>query len=243
MIDVVYPMANLSKFKDDWELRYSLRSLSQQNWVRNVYLVGYYPKWAQNVIHIPCPDPYTACKDANIINKILLACSCVGLSGYFLVNSDDQYILKSIMAEDIVPMLENPNRFSEFKMKAQTNSWPQRVINTVGWCKNHNYPDWIFQSHSPYVINKNEYPVAMSNVAWGQGNGVTTHIYFNLTLKDQPEKEPPGRTVRCKGRIQEDELRKMIKQGVFLNNNDSGLTPIFKAFIEEYFPVKSRWEK
>lgn len=72
MIDVVYKLGNGSRF-DDAELRYSLRSLSNFRDLGKIYVVGKKPAWIKNVIHIPAGDPYKSNKDANIINKIILA--------------------------------------------------------------------------------------------------------------------------------------------------------------------------
>ena len=243
MIDVVYPLANNSKFRDDWELRYSLRSLQQQDWVRHIYLVGHCPGWIKAVTHITCDDPYTSCKDANIINKIILACTCRHLSDQFLVNSDDQYILKPIDVYDLEPVLENPCRLSEFKAKQGMNTWHKRVVDTVQWCVKNSLPEWIFQSHVPYVVDKEDYVAVMSQIPWGKGNGFTTHIYLNLTREQTPCKEDKGRTLRVKGRINPEELRAQVSQAIFFNHNDSGLTPIVKNFLEEHFPVPSRWER
>ena len=242
MIDIVYPITNLSKYRDDFELRYSLRSLQQQNWVRNVYLVGHKPKWTRNVKHIPCIDPYLSCKDVNIINKILRACINPELSETFVVNSDDQYILKPIDLQDLEPVLEHPNRLAEFKMRAAMNTWDKRVVDSVLWCSRNGYGDWIFQSHIPYIVNKEEYVSAMSKIPWGRGNGYTTHIYLNMTVVKHPEKEEKGRTLRIKTRVNLDEFNKAFNNAIFFNHNDSGFIPVVKKALEDHFPVKSRWE-
>ena len=243
MIDVVYPIANMSKGRDDFELKYSLRSLMLQNWVGNVYLIGHRPKLAESVIHIPCGDPYIACKDANIINKIMVACAAPGISKTFMVNSDDQYFLKAVDVEDLYPVLEDPCRLSEFKARTGVNCWYKRVIDTVRGCVNEGFPDWIFQSHIPYLVDKQDYIPAMAQIPWGRSTGFTTHAYLNMTYKFHPTKEAKGRTLRVKGRMDEAEFRKTVKQATFLNHNDAGLTPLVKNFLEEYFPVPSRWER
>jgi len=242
-LDIVYPLTHLSKHRDDWELRYSLRSLQQQPWVGQLYLVGHCPGWVHNAIHVPCSDPYAGCKDANIINKILLICNLPGLSQEFVVNSDDQYFLQSVPEEELQPVLESPNRLAEYKMKSGINTWHRRVVDSVKWCVARKLPDWLFQSHVPYIVDKVQYPMAMSKVPWGNGNGFTTHIYFNLTATKEPEKESRGRTLRVKIRINEAELRKQTVGALFFNHNDNGLQPCVKNFLEERFPTPSRWEK
>ena len=74
-IDVVYKLG----LNPDWgnyeELRHSLRSLCNFENLGNVFIVGQKPDWIQEVIHIPALDSYKRNKDANLINKLILACS------------------------------------------------------------------------------------------------------------------------------------------------------------------------
>lgn len=240
-MDVVYPLANLSKYKDDFELRYSLRSLDCQPWVDRVFLVGHRPVYAKNIIHIPCNDPYRNCKDANIINKILRACQ-EDVSDKFVVNSDDQIFLKEVSESDMDIFIENPDKTIEYQLKSKTNNWHKRVVETVKWCIGNGYPCHAFQSHTPYIVDKTEYPRVMSQVAWGRGNGFTTHIYFNLTSQNALQ-EPKGRTARVRHPINLKMAYKAIAGHTFLNFNNSGLDHGVMTYLQERFPNPSRWER
>ena len=243
MMDIVYPMVNLSCNRDDFELKYSLRSWDSQIWVNNIYLIGHKPNWInEKVIHIPCESPYTNSKDANIINKILVACSIENISSIFVLCSDDQYVLKAVDPDHLVPMIENPSRMSIYKQKMKFNNWHRRVLSTAAWCNTHGYPDHIFQAHTPYLINKRNYPLFMSNVAWGHDNGFTTHIYMNMSVCKSPEKEPIGRTIRIKDHSDKEEFKKYIHTAIFLNHDDKGLMPLVQEYLINRFPNKSRWE-
>jgi hypothetical protein len=245
-MDVVYPISNQSKDRDDFELRYSLRSLEIQPWVDKVILVGHLPGWAQGVIHIPCPDPYVYCKDANIINKILRACVWDKLSKTFVVNSDDQLFLKPVTEEQMEPMIENSSSEAEYKVKAGTNNWFRRVQDTKYWCKQNGYDDFVLQSHCPYMVDKTCYPIIMCQLPWGRGNGFTTHVYFNIFNHEKPiyKQEPMHRTIRIKQMLLKKGIETIVKKdSLFLNFNNTGLTSGLKAWIQERFPTPSRWEK
>jgi hypothetical protein len=164
------------------------------------------------------------------------------ISDEFVVNSDDQYILKPISEDELIPYLENPSRYHEYKIKCGQNTWFRRVVDSVNWCKAHGYPDYVFQSHVPYVVNKIDYVHCMSQLPWGQGNGFVTHTYLNMAWAGkEPVKEPIGRTVRVKGRGMD--MKNAMKNATFLNHNDSGLIPDVKNFLESKFPEPSRWER
>ena len=246
MIDVVYPLANQSKRRDDFELRFSLRSLALQPWVRNLYLIGHCPRWIDRntIIHIECKEVYQNNKDACIINKILLACYDQSISSKFVVNSDDQYFLKLIdPIEDLVPMKEPLKGIDKYHNRSNGNNWHRRVCDTVHWCNLNKYPNWVFQSHVPYIVDRRDYPLAMCKIPWGWGNGFTTHIYFNLTCEGQPVIEPKERTVRIKNQMPQKRIRGLLAKATFLNHNDSGLGPGMMEYLKQRFPVPSRWER
>jgi len=241
MIDVIYTLTNRSKSRDDFELRYSLRSLEVQPWVRDVYCVGHCPDWFLGN-HVECPDPYNISKDANIINKIMLMCSKKEISQKFVVNSDDQYFLEVIDPEILEnPPLDPPVRRGTYYGRGNGNSWHSRVVSTVDWCANNGYMDTIYDSHRPYMVDKELYIDALSRVAWGWGNGFTTHVYFNI-IGAIPGRDS-GKTERIKGPMMFKDIKKVCSGATFLNHNDSGLTPDMRKYLQEKFPTPSRWEK
>lgn len=243
-MDVIYPLAPYSKARDDWELRYSLRSLDQQSWLGQVYIVGYLPRWCKGVIHLPCPNNYQTCKDANLVNKILRACCEPDISEQFVVNSDDQLFLRRVEPGDMLPMLENENRMANYSQRDKygNNTWFRRVQDTMYWCRQHGYDESIFQSHTPYLVHRRKYPLAMTEAPWGWGNGLTTHVYFNLTGDFINQQEPLTRTARIKHAMLAPALRATLKDATFLNFNDNGLNSHLKNWIEQRFPQPSRWE-
>ena len=73
-VNVVYFLSHLSKNRDDWELRHSLRSVvSNFPDLGRVFIVGHRPAWIQGVEHLAIPDYHTRCKDANLYAKLLAA--------------------------------------------------------------------------------------------------------------------------------------------------------------------------
>jgi len=243
-VDVVYTVGQSSKHGDDWELRHSLRSLEQQDCIGKIYIIGHKPSWAKEVIHIPCADPFPdKMKDANIIYKILLACGREELSENFVVNSDDHYILRPVTISDLEPELEFPSSLLSSHLKAAVSYWHQRLLNTIEYCARKGRPQYVFQGHKPYLVNKNTYKKIMTPLPWAQGIGLLTHVYYNFALVDTPRTEV-GNTVRINTEITLDLLAAELggKRTLFFNHNDDGLCPPVKKFIETLFSKKSRWE-
>ena len=90
------------------EMEYAIASLKKycSSWVGRIFIVGSEPpeRVKYDVIHIPCDNPYTHCKDANIIHKLRYACENIpDLSDDFLMISDDQVVTKESSWEDMKP--------------------------------------------------------------------------------------------------------------------------------------------
>ena len=82
------------------ELEYAINSLKKycRSWLNKIYIVGSKPPKAieHDVIWIPCDNPFTHCKDANIVYKLEYACKNIkNLSNDFLMISDDQIVTEN----------------------------------------------------------------------------------------------------------------------------------------------------
>ena len=92
------------------EMEYVIASLKKycSSWVGRIFIVGSEPpeRVKKDVIHVPCDNPYTHCKDANIIHKLRYACENIhDLSDDFLMISDDQIVTKESSWEDMKPRI------------------------------------------------------------------------------------------------------------------------------------------
>lgn len=114
--DVVIPYchngiaSNIMTCGDRLELEYVIASLKKYctSWLGRIFIVGSEPpdNLKNDVIHIPCDDPYTHAKDANIIHKILYAVENIpDLSDDFVKASDDQVVTKETSWEDLTPRI------------------------------------------------------------------------------------------------------------------------------------------
>ena len=241
-VDVVYPLMDTSKWRDDWELRYSLRSLAEQSWVGKIWLMGHCPKWAVNVLHIPVGDPVTNVKDANIIYKVLRACSFDELTEQFVINSDDHYILRPVELEELGPWLDNnPPTFSN---KGPSSLWLRRQADTLKWLVKQGYPDWLFNSHLPYLVKKHAYQEAMRILPWKRMNGVQTHAYYNVTLDpdEPPQAAPSLLSIHHRVTITPEQMAEGTEGRTFYNHDNGGLCPAVKDWLERRFPTPSKWE-
>lgn len=148
MIDVVYVVGAGSKWEDN-ELRYSLRSLARHvRGINKVWVVGQRPAWC-TAYHIPCSDIYTHNKDANIIRKVLAACSDDRITEKFLFVNDDHFFLERETARYFPNYAKGPLWSS-----SKSVSYVRRVENTRAVLRARGYPAWHFDVHAPMVIDR-----------------------------------------------------------------------------------------
>lgn len=219
---------------NDWELKYSLRSL-EQNFLdlRKVYLIGKRPDFidASKVTYIYFPDEPTGNKDRNLIQKMVYLSTLPQLTENFLMNSDDHFILREIRTEDIKPYIEPKKRkYNHAKL------WQRRFMRTRSILEDNGFPAWNYDTHTPHVIQKKSCKEMLKYNF--DGGGLTAFsLYFNITLKEEdPTEIPQG--VKWDARI-----TNSIKEALFCVMDDSSLDKgPFVEYIEDKFPNKSKYE-
>lgn len=93
-LDLVYILGTGSHWQNN-EIRYSLRSVEKYLPHARVFIVGYKPRWAKNVVHIDCRDPYRN-KLQNSIYKTIRAAKDERIGERFVLMNDDFYFLKKV---------------------------------------------------------------------------------------------------------------------------------------------------
>lgn len=145
------------------EIEYVIKSLKKycSSWVGRIFIVGSEPpeKIKDCVIHIPCDNPYTHCKDANIIHKVRYACENISdLSDDFLMISDDQIVTKESSWDDMRPRIVR--KFSDWSIdrwnkNRKLDFWHECLYNTLNLFPKDKSCFWEPHIWSP--INKHKF--------------------------------------------------------------------------------------
>ena len=250
-IDVVYPLSNMSKGHEDFELRYSLRSLNPQPWAGNVFVVGHRPAWLKNAHHIPCSEQWTLnFKDKNIIKKMLRACADVRISDPFIANSDDQYWIREIGPDEMrVPPREFPAQMDRPRPgRVFGNLWVKRQADTVKFLQDHKKSTIRFEGHVPYLIEKSAYLKTMAEIPWEMGNGFLIVVYQGWNFHSDNGfkiEDRDGVLLRIKKDMSHREIEELTQKAtkaLFLNHNNSGFGVGMREYLKKTFPNPSRWE-
>lgn len=209
-IDVVIPLG--SSHNDNWELRYSLRSMCQHFPHRDLYIIGKRPTWLQNAVHIPQMDG--ALKNLNIANKVLTACLQPGLSEDFLFKADDIFFTAPL--PDPIP-----DYYHGTVEEAETNprfgsTYKDVIRNSAGGL--------YYDIHTPVLMNKHRFTELMQT-PWGKD-----HLLKSAYLNRYPRNPV----------VWEDVKGETIRYPVF--STYSRITTSFMKVITELYPTPSKYE-
>ena len=145
------------------EIEYVIKSLMKycSSWVGRIFIVGSEPpkEIKDFIIHIPCDNPYTHCKDSNIIHKVRYACENIkDLTDDFLMISDDQIVTKESSWDDMKPRIVrkfNDWSVDKWEKNRKIDFWHECLYNTLKLFKEEKSCFWEPHIWSP--INKHKF--------------------------------------------------------------------------------------
>lgn len=154
-MDLVYFVKHSDKNED---LRYSLRSVDKFVPHDNVWIVGYKPRWVQNVNYLPVPQ--TGTKHQNQTANLEALCNCEEISDDFVLMNDDFFAIKPIenLEESVEICLGLLDDECIKKHERQKNGWHKafkhvyNLLESIGVEK----PYYNFESHTPLKMNRHK---------------------------------------------------------------------------------------
>lgn len=168
------------------EIEYVIASVKKfcQPWVGRIYIIGSEPPESikDDVIHIPCDDPYKHCKDANIIHKLRYACENIpDLTDDFLMISDDQIVTRHCEWCDFVPRISRMySDWTEEKWRKNkcTSFWRECLYLTLKKFPKESAAMW--QPHIWSPMNKEKFIEMCKKFDYKHNIGcVSQTLYYN----------------------------------------------------------------
>lgn len=245
MIDVVYKIGEKPEVENHEELRYSIRSVCKHfKDLGKIFIIGYKPGWIRDIIHIPLKDPYKTNKDANLINKMIMACCRNELSNYFINISDDMFFLKDIDKEYFYTPMYN-NRIANLVLSGSSVKWEVRLIRTINMLQSLSLPGDCYEAHIPYLLNKVEYPKILLNFDYGYDQGYCGNtLYFNSVNRDlyNDFESVKEKTVLRLEKKHDHEKLAQASDFDFLNYSVRGYSNEVHNFLKSKFSEYSKYE-
>lgn len=151
-MDVVY---FVKPGDDNEELRYSLRSLRNVQHA-NVWIVGYKPRWVQNVLHLPyehdaAPDVRHP-KWHHTWNMLRAACEHPDISEDFILFNDDFFVMQPV---DEMPVLHRGPILGVVEhLLTKPNIYVETMLHTKEALHTLGKGSLCYEVHIPFAVNK-----------------------------------------------------------------------------------------
>lgn len=240
-MDVVYILASNGSHWRNNEIRYSLRSLQKHlKGYRNIYVIGEKPAWLNNVIHVRADDPYKYNKEANICNKIKIACEHPDISDDFLFINDDHFFLQDTNINEILPYSKKDADLHPSR-ETNLNKYELCRLNTWRALKEKGLTTYLYDIHTPIIYNKKKFLEVIKQYPWDNDDigFVVKSMYGNtLDLGHFPYKD-------CKidKEVTKEQIDEKLADRWIWSIGDHALSPVTIKYIDELYPIASKYEK
>jgi len=249
MIDIYYPYHHQASVWN--ELRYSLRSL-EANLLEEfrVWIVGDRPDWITGIHFIPqrrC-EGMKENQTFDSITKLMLFCEHPLTNPFFIRMYDDMYLLESVTVQEI-------GKFKAMYDWQGVNhhnydTWYQQLIRTMTAVMRKGYHGWNTETHFPELFNKELMLSIIGEYNALENRYLTSTLYHNTLFPDvQPEIFRKDFGIQFFNNqdsqfytSSEGDLKFECAGKKYLAHNNGGLNDNLKAFLEQKFPTKSRFE-
>ena len=250
-IDVVYPYAAGG---ETWEeIRYSIRSIAK-NFInlRNIWIIGDLPEWAENVHHIKKDRPYQdsdQAKNFDYTHSIFLAAMQPAISDFFLVVNDDHHILAPRTAQSIeeTPIVrENMDIYTQDERDTHDRNWQSMLWRTYDRLKTSGFGGWNYENHIPVLVSKERILHCWSYFGYGNGDLIWKTAYFNM-FPPTSEQAWLSETTTLKAGFYDTghsykDIREKGDAAIYMSYNDGGMNDHLKRYLQERFPEPSKYE-
>ena len=236
MLDICYPLGKGSKHSN-MELRYSLRSIEKHlKGVGNVFIVGERPDFLNDeIIHIQQPI-VTGNAAQNIAMNLLAACKDERLSETFLYMNDDVFFTSNLEAANFLPYYKC-NLSKTYQIN--TTDYRRHVKATMDTLTAQGHGTLNFDVHYPTIFDKHKLAEIIEANNFARPFGLTLKsLYFN-TLGEKGIHRLDCKQMQIK---RMEQWRDYVKTTECFSIADTCINQVFKDFMAETYPEKSRWE-
>lgn len=233
--DLIIPLGTGSKSNND-ELKILLRS-ADRNAVglgRVIIVTQEPPAWLRNAYIVPMGDHIEHNKDANLINKVILALATFGIREDFILCADDN-VFNQKTDLDAMPMLYN----SKSNFKEDGNNWQKRMVRTMDFLVAKGMPsDRNYETHTPQMFNAGRIFKGIKGIDYIAEPGYGIYSLFRCISDDKPDMEQS----RFKTTHESEESVKAPMNKMFVGYNDKAFLNGLRERLFRAFPDKSRYE-
>lgn len=230
LIDVVIPMGTGSVNSNN-ELRFCLRSIEKNlRGYRNIWIVGFMPKWMRNLKHIPFKEYHP--KANNIHDKIKAACEHLEVSDEFIMFNDDYFLTCETQATTY-PYCYSREAMIEVMARPKADPYRRLVVDTITETGIKEYYD----IHCPMRIKKSEFLSMPYNRNYECGLLVKSSYAKHAGVQGTPAHDA---IIRKK--MTREQIKKMEVFTDCISVHDEAINQDFIDWVQERYPHKCSYE-
>lgn len=232
--DIVYVLGNGSHWQDN-EIRFSLRSIVKYFDVGTVFIVGEYPKWMREAVHIPYPDE-TQHKQKNVHAKLRAAIRDERVGDPFVLMNDDFYFLEHV--EEILCYSRGTMQEMIDRHPVKSGYYYQSQTATQDALKRAKVKEPIdFGVHAPIVYQKEK---LLEAIRFAEKN----HAFMLRTVYLNLFGSVPVKVMDFKAKGLNEMALQLHQSREFFSSDDSLVYEAhFRNWLKTKFPKVSRFEK
>lgn len=225
-MDVFYPLRAGASKHQEFELRYSLRSIEThlKGFDRVFISTTNLPDWLTNVVHLPIADNLLRDADYNIMRKVYQA---DGISENFLFFNDDHFLLQDYEITTF------PNYYHStlelYCNKRGLDTYGRKAQNTLKYCTEHNYKTLFFDIHYPIIYNLSKFREVMDAVPWSDKKSFLVKSVY-------------GNSVGLQGSYIHDGKGTNVNLKLPVFSTYPHMKPSLLTWLQSRFPNKSKFE-
>jgi glycosyltransferase involved in cell wall biosynthesis len=230
LIDVVIPVGTGSVNSNN-ELRFCLRSIEKNlRGYRNIWIVGFMPKWLKNLKHIPFKEYHP--KANNIHDKIKAACEHPEVSDEFILFNDD-YFLTSELQATTYPHYYSRQALADVMERKRSDPYRRLVVDTINETRMIDYYD----IHVPMRIKKSEFLSMTYNRNYEGGILVKSSYAKHAQVQGIDRLDPIIRNKATRDEIENMEIFTDV-----ISIHDEAINQEFIDWVQERYPHKCSYE-
>lgn len=251
--DFKYTLVYILKQSDvNPDLRYSLRSVEKFCNYKDIWVVGYKPRWIKNVNYLPTVQ--NGNKWVNSMTNIIAACNCPEISDNFVLMNDDFFILQHIRdwktSFNICLRNSVSQEAAKYEKSQKASKWQSGFIDAKKILRKLRCSrDFNYEYHGPIILNKQKFlemlsiPEISENMREDQcfhKRSIYKNLYPDLDLPDPRHFTDTKLATGC-------DLANVFLHQSFLSVFDGVVDddvkyPRINAFLYKMFPEKSKYE-
>lgn len=229
-IDVVIPMGTGSVNSNN-ELRFCLRSIEKNlRGYRNIWIVGFMPKWMRNLKHIPFKEYHP--KANNIHDKIKAACQHPEVSDEFIMFNDDYFLTCETQATTY-PYFYSRDAMIEVMERPKADPYRRLVVDTINETGMKEY----FDIHCPMRIKKSVFLSMPYNRNYEGGILVKSSYAKHAVVQGTPTHDAIIRTKMTREQIENMEVFTDC-----ISVHDEAINQDFISWVQDRYPHKCSYE-